>query len=214
MIELDISHAFGAIDYANAGGLTTYIDIGLNEALLEHFNFTLFNIVLNRLDDPVIDSLAQQAPDWVPPADDDSFLIVQKAEVHFEQVKGYESSLTVDIEGHRHSIDKAWGQPPAPGDRIYDIGGRLSVGPGLTLNLAVICNATVSLRFAREDCVYVEDYPAFLTHMHELNSAMSTRQHALAGPLFDIDFRNRHLNSDWERGYSLYSGPATPEHVS
>jgi hypothetical protein len=203
-IELDVTEAFGAIDYVNAGGLTTYIDIALTDSLLEYFSLKLINFVLNMIDDPIIDEMHKQAPqELTKKFTDEGFLIVKRAIVTFDKVKGCDSVLTLEIKNDEFDLQRSWGENLTNGDKVYDIGGRLSTYPDLSLNLAVISPNKITLSFSPEDCVYIDNYSNFMSTIKALNNSIKTAPNS--HNLFNLDFRNKHLAPNFDTGYRTYT---------
>jgi len=203
-IELDVTEAFGAIDYVNAGGLTTYIDIALTESLLENFSLQLTNFVLNIIDDSIIDEIHKQAPqELTKKFTDEGFLIVKRAIVTFEKVKSCDSVLSLKIKNDEYDFERSWGASLTNGDKVYDIGGRLSTYPDLSLNLAVISPNKITLSFSPEDCVYIDNYQNFMSATETFNNSINTAPNS--HNLFNIDFRNKHLAPNFDGGYRTYT---------
>jgi len=86
-IYIDITESFGAIDYDNAGGIISYINIPPTENIQEILQVEIFNFVLNLLDEPIMSSIESQDLNLLENMDEDGFLIIKKATVTFEKNK-------------------------------------------------------------------------------------------------------------------------------
>jgi hypothetical protein len=204
-IILDVSEAFGAIDYDNAGGLTSYIDIKPTTNFHEKLSFRLLNFVLNLIDEPVTDTISKQAPPaFTKKFTEDGLLIVKCATITFEQLKSYESLLSLIDEKNKRILHNSWGEDLCDGDKIYDIGGRLTSNPDLLLNLSIVSPRKITVTFSLEDCIYTENYANFRHEVKILNTKMETIKNTFTGKLFDINLSNSHMPSNWDGGYRTY----------
>ena len=204
IIELNITESFGAIDYVNAGGLTTYIDIALTESLLENFKFKLFNFVLNTIDAPILDAIKKQAPTKLTQIlTDEGFLIVKRATLNFEKVKSCDSMLTYTRRHDEFDLERSWGGELDTGDKVYDIGGQLCPYPELRLNLAIVSPNKITLTLCISDCIYIENYQNLIIEIDNLNSSANITKNS--HNLLNIDFRNKHLTPNFDTGYRTYS---------
>ncbi|MGF6109077.1 hypothetical protein [Pseudomonas frederiksbergensis] len=203
-IQLDITEAFGTIDYVNAGGLITYIDIALTEQLLAHFNFNLSNFVLNLIDQPIIDAIQKQLPVALTEQFiDEGFLIVTRAALSFDEVKSCESVLSLQLNDKEHDLVRSWGRKLISGDRVYNIGGQLSTFPELRLHLSIVSPKEITLSFSIEDCVYIENYTDFMKNVGHLNQSISPP--LPIHNLFNLELRNKHLTPNWDAGFYTFS---------
>lgn len=100
-IYIDITEYFGAVDYDNAGGIISYINIPPTENIQEKFQVEIFNFVLNLLDEPITSSIESQDLNFLENMDEDGFLIIKKATVTFEKIKGHEKLVRVLDQGGR-----------------------------------------------------------------------------------------------------------------
>ncbi|MDR7057146.1 hypothetical protein J2W70_004543 [Pseudomonas koreensis] len=86
-ILIDIAESFGAIDFDNAGGIISYINIPPTENIQEKFQVEIFNFVLNLSDEPITSAIVSQDSTFLDNMDEDGFLIIDKANVTFEKIK-------------------------------------------------------------------------------------------------------------------------------
>jgi hypothetical protein len=205
-ITLDVSEAFGAIDYDNAGGLISYIDINPIINFHEKLNFRLLNFVLNLIDESVIDAISKQAPSALTNIiTEDGLLIIKCAIVTFENLKSYESLISLIDEENKKILHNSWGEVLCYGDKIYDIGGRLMSNPDLLLNLSIVSPTKITVTFSLEDCIYAESYTNFRHEVEILNAAMKAIEIQFTGKLFDINLSNSHMSSNYDGGYRTYT---------
>ncbi|QAY85591.1 hypothetical protein [Pseudomonas arsenicoxydans] len=203
-LSIDITNAFGAIDYDNAGGLISYVNVPPIENFHELFRFEISNFVLNLIDDEVITSFKEQVPsNFQRIMTDDGLLIVKQATILFEKIKSYEKSIAPINQKNKDLLHEVWGDDLRDGDRIYDIGGRLISNPELLINLAIVSPKKITLLFSLSECTFVENYEEFREKLSEFNTRINFK---LPPPkrLFDIDFSNSYTASNWDAGYRIY----------
>jgi hypothetical protein len=203
-LSIDITKAFGAIDYDNAGGIISYVNVPLTENFQKLFRFELFNFVLNLIDDEVIASFKEQVPsNFQRIMTEDGLLIVKQATILFEKIKGYEKSITSINQKNKDLLHEVWGDDLRDEDRIYDIGGRLISNPELLINLAIVSPRKITLLFSLSECTFLENHEEFRERLSEFNTHINFK---LPPPkrLFDIDFSNSYTTSNWDAGYRIY----------
>lgn len=203
-LSIDITNAFGAIDYDNAGGLISYVNVPPIENFHELFRFEISNFVLNLIDDEVITSFKEQVPsNFQRIMTDDGLLIVKQATILFEKIKSYEKSIAPINQKNKDLLHEVWGDDLRDGDRIYDIGGRLISNPELLISLAIVSPKKITLLFSLSECTFVENYEEFREKLSEFNTRINFK---LPPPkrLFDIDFSNSYTASNWDAGYRIY----------
>ncbi|WP_085634012.1 MULTISPECIES: hypothetical protein [unclassified Pseudomonas] len=203
IFSIDITEAFGALDFDNAGGIVSYIDILPTENLSKQLSLTLSNFVLNLIDEPVTNSINRQDPDFTKHMTEDGFLIINNAIINFKETKGYEKLLRLSNQDHGYLIHERHGQTFNSGDRIYDIGGRSCSTPELLINFAIISPKSISLEFDSSSHTYIENYTKLNESLITINSRAKPAQPPLTG-LFDTSFSNIHTRSNFEAGYRTY----------
>lgn len=85
--SIDITESFGAIDFDNAGGVISYINIPPNENIQDKFQLELFNFILNLIEKSVVSSIKNQNPSFLEKMDEDGFLVIKQAIITFEKNK-------------------------------------------------------------------------------------------------------------------------------
>ncbi|MBL0795319.1 hypothetical protein [Pseudomonas sp. B7] len=203
IFSIDVTECFGAIDSDNAGGVITYISILPIENPQEKFRLSLSNFVLNLIDKPVISSINKQNSTFLKNMTEDGFLIIKHASISFESIKGYEKLLRSSNQDEGYLIHEQHGQNLSTGDRIYDISGRLSSTPDISINLAFISPKTITLEFNSSEYIYIENYLNLQKSLEKLNSRERFSQPPLTG-LFDSAYSNTHTISHFETGYRIH----------
>lgn len=107
-IYIDITEYVGAVDYDNAGGIISYINIPPTENIQEKFQVEIFNFVLNLLDEPITSSIESQDLNFLENMDEDGFLIIKKATVTFEKIKGHEKLVRVLDQGEDYLLHEIY----------------------------------------------------------------------------------------------------------
>ncbi|MGN8144557.1 hypothetical protein ACTJK3_27085 [Pseudomonas sp. 22105] len=204
IFSIDITECFGAIDSDNAGGIISYISIPPIENPREKFHLNLSNFVLNLIDEPVIASINRQNSNFLENMTEDGFLVIRRASISFEPIKGYEKLLRLLNQDHGYLTHERYGQKLNTGDKIYDISGRLFSNPELLINFAFISPSTITLEFNSSDYTYIESYPELQKSLEKLNSREKPTQPPLTG-LFDPIYSNTHTVSNFDAGYRIYN---------
>ncbi|WP_439821116.1 hypothetical protein ACSPX5_05550 [Pseudomonas sp. HLG18] len=204
IFSIDITECFGAIDSDNAGGIISYISIPPIENPREKFHLNLSNFVLNLIDEPVIASINRQNSNFLENMTEDGFLVIRRASISFESIKGYEKLLRLLNQDHGYLTHERYGQKLNTGDKIYDISGRLFSNPELLINFAFISPSTITLEFNSSDYTYIESYPELQKSLEKLNSREKPTQPPLTG-LFDPTYSNTHTISNFDAGYRIYN---------
>lgn len=204
IFSIDITECFGAIDSDNAGGIISYISIPPIENPREKFHLNLSNFVLNLIDEPVIASINRQNSNFLENMTEDGFLVIRRASISFEPIKGYEKLLRLLNQDHGYLTHERYGQKLNTGDKIYDISGRLFSNPELLINFAFISPSTITLEFNSSDYTYIESYPELQKSLEKLNSREKPTQPPLTG-LFDATYSNTHTISNFDAGYRIYN---------
>ncbi|QJP95031.1 MULTISPECIES: hypothetical protein [Pseudomonas] len=204
IFSIDITECFGAIDSDNAGGIISYISIPPIENPREKFHLNLSNFVLNLIDKPVIASINRQSSNFLENMTEDGFLVIRRASISFESIKGYEKLLRLLNQDHGYLTHERYGQKLNTGDKIYDISGRLFSNPELLINFAFISPSTITLEFNSSDHTYIESYPELQKSLEKLNSREKPTQPPLTG-LFDPTYSNTHTISNFDAGYRIYN---------
>ncbi|WP_192564291.1 hypothetical protein [Pseudomonas gozinkensis] len=202
--SIDITECFGAIDSDNAGGITSYINIPLIENPRKKFHLNLSNFVLNLIDEPVIASINRQNSTFLENMTEDGFLVIRRASIFFESIKGYEKLLRLLNQDHGYLTHERYGQKLNTGDKIYDISGRLFSNPELLISFAFISPSTITLEFNSSDYTYIESYPELQKSLEKLNSREKPTQPHLTG-LFDPTYSDTHTTSNFDAGYRTYN---------
>lgn len=204
IFSIDITECFGAIDSDNAGGIISYISIPPIENPREKFHLNLSNFVLNLIDEPVIASINRQNSNFLENMTEDGFLVIRRASISFESIKGYEKLLRLLNQDHGYLTHERYSQKLNTGDKIYDISGRLFSNPELLINFAFISPSTITLEFNSSDYTYIESYPELQKSLEKLNSREKPTQPPLTG-LFDPTYSNTHTISNFDAGYRIYN---------
>ncbi|MDI2144533.1 MULTISPECIES: hypothetical protein [unclassified Pseudomonas] len=204
IFSIDITEAFGAVDFDNAGGIKSYIRILPTENFLDSFRLNLSNFVLNLIDEPITSSLNRQDPAFLKNMTEDGFLIIRNATINFESIKGYEKLLRLPNQEQGYLIHERLGHELNIGDKVYDIGGRSCSTPEILINLSIISPKKIKLEFNPSDHKYIENYSKLQDSLEKLNSQEKPIQPPLSG-LFDATFSNIHTTSNFEAGYRTYN---------
>jgi len=204
IFSIDITECFGAIDSDNAGGIISYISTPPIENPREKFHLNLSNFVLNLIDEPVIASINRQNSNFLENMTEDGFLVIRRASISFESIKGYEKLLRLLNQDHGYLTHERYSQKLNTGDKIYDISGRLFSNPELLINFAFISPSTITLEFNSSDYTYIESYPELQKSLEKLNSREKPTQPPLTG-LFDPTYSNTHTISNFDAGYRIYN---------
>lgn len=144
-IALDIEEAFGAIDYDNAGGLISYIDVALTEKFYETPKIKIINFILNTIDEPIIEQLTKQASSVIPERIiSDGFILVKSALIEFEELDRLESEFSIQTGDGKHTTQSSWGRKLQNNDKIYDLGGRLLFNSNISIKLCLITSKKIN----------------------------------------------------------------------
>lgn len=205
-INLDLTNKLSsAIDYDNGGGLTTFIDIALRPNLVENFEFRLFNFILN-LDSELITKIEAQNQNFRE-LTEEGFFLIKEATISIDDVKGCDAQLRFRSQnGEAFHFNKTWPYSLKKGDKVYDIGGHLTLFPQLILNLEIVSNGNIAIQIEKTQCQYIHTYKELLEISRELNHDNPTTG-AEPGMLFDLDFRNDFLETDIDGGVIVKSTP-------
>lgn len=202
-IYIDITEYFGAVDYDNAGGIISYINIPPTENIQEKFQVEIFNFVLNLLDEPITSSIESQDLNFLENMDEDGFLIIKKATVTFEKIKGHEKLVRVLDQGEDYLLHEIYRPKLENKDKIYDIGGRSFTSPQLLINLAIISPQKITLDFSASDHVYIATYHELRNVAETLNLQAKRTQPPIEG-IFEVNYSNMHTISVFDAGYRVF----------
>lgn len=202
-IYIDITGYFGAIDYDNAGGIISYINIPPMENIQEKFQVEIFNFVLNLLDEPITSLIESQDLNFLENMDEDGFLIIKKATVTFEKIKGHEKLTRVLDQGEDYLLHEIHRPKLENKDKIYDIGGRSFTSPQLLINLAIISPQKITLDFSASDHVYIATYHELRNMAETLNLQVKRTQPPIEG-IFEVNYSNMHTTSVFDAGYRVF----------
>ena len=200
--SIDITESFGAIDFDNAGGVISHINIPPNENIQDKYYIELFNFVLNLIEKPVIYSIKNQNPNFLEKMDEDGFLIIKQAIITFEKIKGHEKLIHLLNQESGYLTHESYGSKLENKDKIYDIGGRSFSTPELLINLAIISPKKVTLNFSASNHTYIPTYEKLQKSVEILNSQANRSQPETQG-IFDTNFSNSHMRSDFDAGYRV-----------
>lgn len=202
-ILIDITESFGALDFDNAGGIISFINIPPTENIQEKFQVEIFNFVLNLTDNPVISSIENQAPNFLDNMDEDGFLIIKKAIITFKKIKGHEKLIRALDQDQGYLIHETYRPKLVDKDKIYDIGGRSLTSPQLLINLAIISPKKITIEFSASDHMYIATYNE-LQNMTEILNLQAKRVQPPIHGIFDTSYSNMHTISDFDAGYRVY----------
>lgn len=202
--SIDITESFGAIDFDNAGGVISYINIPPNENIQEKFQLELFNFILNLIEKSVVSSIKNQNPSFLEKMDEDGFLVIKQAIITFEKIKGHEKLIRLLNQDSGYLTHESYGPKLENKDKIYDIGGRSFSIPELLINLAIISPKKVTLDFIASNHTYIPTYDELQKSVGILNSQANRVQPEIQD-IFDINFSNLHTICDFDAGYRLHS---------
>lgn len=200
---IDITDSFGAIDFDNAGGIITYINISPTENIQDKLKFEISNFVLNLIDEPVISSIKNQNSKFLDRMNEDGFLIIKKAVITFKKIKGHEKLIRLLNQEQGYLLHESYGPKLEDKDKIYEIGGRSFSTPQLLINFAIISPEKVTLEFTADDHIYIATFDELLISVRALNLQANRTQPPIQG-LFDTNFSNMHTISDFDAGYRVY----------
>lgn len=202
-LSIDITESFGTIDYDNAGGVISYINIPPTENSHNELKLEIFNVVINLIDEPVIYSIANQNPEFLKDMNEDGFLILKKAVITFREIKGYEKLIRLLDQEQGYLIHESYGLKLDDEDKIYDIGGRSFSTPALLINLAIISPKKVILEFNASAYTYIATYDELQRSVETINLKAKRAQPPIQG-LFDTTYSNKYTASDFDAGYRVY----------
>lgn len=202
-IYIDITESFGAIDYDNAGGIISYINIPPTENIQNKLQVEIFNFVLNLLDEPITSSIESQDLNFLENMDEDGFLIIKKATVTFEKIKGHEKLVRFLDQEEDYLLNEIYRPKLENKDKIYDIGGRSFTSPQLLINLAIISPQKVTLDFSASDHAYIATYHELRNVAETLNLQAKRTQPPIEG-IFEVNYSNMHTISDFDAGYRVF----------
>ncbi|MGF6171043.1 hypothetical protein M2426_004664 [Pseudomonas moraviensis] len=202
-IFIDITESFGAIDFDNAGGIISYIKIPPTENTQEKFQVEMFNFVLNLSDEPITSAIESQDPTFLDNMDEDGFLIIDKAIVTFEKIKGHEKLVRILDQTQDYLLHDVYRPKLEDKDKIYDIGERSFTSPQLLINLAIISPKKVTLEFLSSNHVYIATCYELRNGTETLNLREKRTQPPIQG-VFDTGYSNLHTASDFDAGYRVY----------
>jgi hypothetical protein len=200
---IDITESFGAIDFDNAGGVISYINIPPTENIHNSFQLEIFNVVLNLIDEPVVSSIKLQNSKSLENMDEDGFLILNKAIITFEKIKGHEKLIRLLNQDEGYLTHESYGPKLANEDKIYDVGGRSFSTPQLLINLAIISPKKVTIEFTPSNHTYIATYEELQNSVELLNLQANRVQPPILG-IFDTTYSNMHTVSDFDAGYRVY----------
>lgn len=204
-ITLNIEEAFGAIDYDNAGGLISYIDIALTEKFYETPKIKIINFILNTIDDPIIEQLTNQASSAIPESIiNDGFILVKSALIEFEELDRLESEISIQTGDSKHTTQNSWGRKLQNNDKIYDLGGRLLFNPNISVKLCLITSKKIKLTYSTNDAVLIGSYTDLTQEIERANQEMKDKTSSTPAALFDIEVIKNHTKSDSDKGYNIY----------
>lgn len=201
--SIDITESFGAIDFDNAGGVISHINIPPNENIQDKYYIELFNFVLNLIEKPVIYSIKNQNPNFLEKMDEDGFLIIKQAIITFEKIKGHEKLVRVLDQGKDYLLHEIYRPKLENKDKIYDIGGRSFTSPQLLINLAIISPQKITLDFSASDHVYIATYHKLRNVAETLNLQAKRTQPPIEG-IFEVNYSNMHTISVFDAGYRFF----------
>ncbi|AZE45952.1 hypothetical protein C4K04_0248 [Pseudomonas chlororaphis] len=204
-ITLDIEEAFGVIDYDNAGGLISHIDIALTEKFYETPKIKITNFILNTIDEPIIEQLTNQASPVIPESIiSDGFILVKSALIEFEELDRLESELSIQIGDNKHTTQSSWGRKIQNNDRIYDLGGKLLFNPNISIKLCLITSKKIKLTYSTNDAILIDSYTDLTHEIEKANQEMKNKTSSTPATLFDIEVIKNHTKSDSDKGYNIY----------
>jgi hypothetical protein len=135
--------------------------------------------------------------------DEDGFLVIKKAIITFEKIKGHEKLIRLLNQESGYLTHESYGPKLENKDKIYDIGGRSFSTPELLINLAIISPKKVTLDFSASNHTYIPTYEELQKSVGILNSQANRSQPEIQG-IFDTNFSNLHMISDFDAGYRVY----------
>lgn len=204
-IALDIEEAFGVIDYDNAGGLTSHIDIALTEKFYETPKIKITNFILNTIDDPIIEQLTNQASPAIPESIiSDGFILVKSALIEFEELDRLESEISIQTGDNKYTAQSSWGRKLQNNDKIYDLGGRLLFNPNISIKLCIITSKKIKLTYSTNDAILIDTYANLTNEIKKANQEIKSKISSAPATLFDIETIKNHTKSDADKGYSIY----------
>ncbi|PXX76641.1 hypothetical protein SAMN05660489_00109 [Pseudomonas sp. LAMO17WK12:I10] len=202
---LDIEEAFGAIDYDNAGGLISYMDIALTEKFYETPRIKIINFILNTIDEPIIEQLTNQASSVIPERIiSDGFILVKSALIEFEELDRLESEFSIQTGDGKHTTQSSWGRKLQNNDKIYDLGGRLLFNPNISIKLCLITSKKIKLTYSTNDAILIDSYTDLTHEIEKANQEMKNKTSSTPATLFDIEVIKNHTKSDSDKGYNIY----------
>ncbi|AZD70631.1 hypothetical protein [Pseudomonas chlororaphis] len=204
-ITLNIEEAFGAIDYDNAGGLISYLDVALTEKFYETPKIKIINFILNTIDDPIIEQLTNQVSSAIPERIiNDGFILVKSALIEFEELDRLESEISIQTGDSKHTTQNSWGRKLQNNDKIYDLGGRLLFNPNISIKLCLITSKKIKLTYSTNDAVLIDSYTNLTQEIEKANQEMKNKTSSTPATLFDIEVIKNHTKSDSDKGYNIY----------
>ncbi|CAI8760755.1 hypothetical protein [Pseudomonas chlororaphis] len=204
-IALDIEEAFGAIDYDNAGGLISHIDIALTEKFYETPKIKIINFILNTIDDPIIEQLTNQASPVIPESIiSDGFILVKSALIEFEELDRLESEISIQTGDNKHTTQSSWGRKLQNNDKIYDLAGKLLFNPNISIKLCLITSKKIKLTYSINDAILIDSYANLTNEIKKANQEIKSKISSASATLFDIETIKNHTKSDSDKGYSIY----------
>jgi hypothetical protein len=204
-IELDIEEAFGAIDYDNAGGLISYIDVALTEKFYETPKIKIINFILNTIDEPIIEQLTKQASSVIPGRIiSDGFILVKSALIEFEELDRLESEFSIQTGDGKYTTQSSWGRKLQNNDKIYDLGGRLLFNSNISIKLCLITSKKIKLTYSTNDVILIDSYVNFTNEIKTANQEIKSNISSAPATLFDIETIKNHTRSDSDKDYSIY----------
>ncbi|MGY3639906.1 hypothetical protein [Pseudomonas sp. PK-RTE-24] len=135
--------------------------------------------------------------------DEDGFLIIKKAAVTFEKIKGHEKLVRVLDQGKDYLLHEIYRPKLENKDKIYDIGGRSFSSPQLLINLAIISPQKITLDFSASDHVYIATYHKLRNVAETLNLQAKRTQPPIEG-IFEVNYSNMHTISVFDAGYRFF----------
>lgn len=204
-ITLNIEEAFGAIDYDNAGGLISYIDVELTEKFYEKPQIKIINFILNTIDEPIIEQLMSQASSVIPDRIiNDGFILIKSALIEFEKLDRLETEISIRSENKKHATQSSWGRNLQNNDRIYDIGGKFLFNHNISTKLCLITSKKIKLTYSAQDAILIESYADLTNEIKKANQEMKNRTSSTPAILFDIEAIKNHTKPNSDKGYSIY----------
>ncbi|AZC28224.1 hypothetical protein C4K38_0233 [Pseudomonas chlororaphis subsp. piscium] len=204
-ITLNIEEAFGAIDYDNAGGLISYLDVALTEKFYETPKIKITNFILNTIDDPIIEQLTNQASSAIPEnIISDGFILVKSALIEFEGLDRLESEISIQTGDSKHTTQSSWGRELQNNDKIYDIGGRLLFNPDISIKLCLITSKKIKLTYSTNDSIIIDSYTDLTHEIEKANQEIKNKTSSTPATLFDIEVIKNHTKSELDKGYNIY----------